>query len=175
MSVDVRIIETLDGGDAVLSGNDLELVNQLDNQVYLALFGGNTEESTPQLIDNDNRIERFDFWGNSLFHPDEPTFQFNSAFERSLSEIPLNTEGIQRLEQIALTDLAYLREFGNLTVSITAQSVNRICIDVRIQLKPRFGDLVTVSLDLVIRPVDVDPTPTGTIYEPGIYEPGIYE
>lgn len=175
MSFDIRLRETLDGGDAVLLGDDLQMVDQLSNQAYLALFGGNVEESTPSVVDTDNRIERFDFWGNALFHPDQPEFQFNSDFERSLDQIPLNTEGIQQLEQIALRDLAFLNEFGVVTVNISVQSVNRICITVQIELRPRFGGLTTTLLDMDIVPVDVEPEPVGPVFEANIFEPNIFE
>lgn len=172
MSFDIRIQETLDGGDAVLRGSDLQMVDQLSNQVYFALFGGNVEENTPAVVDIENRVERFDFWGNSLFHSNEPDFQFNSNFERSLRDIALNTEGIQRLEQIASGDLAYLSEFGEVTVTIIAEDVNRIRIVVRIALKPRYGDLVTTLLDITL---GSQPGPVTPIFEFGIFEPNIFE
>lgn len=172
MSFDVRIRETLDGGDVVLVGNDLQMVDQLSNQAYFALFGGNIEESTPRIVENDNRIERFDYWGNALFHPDEPDFQFNSEFERSLDQIALNTEGIQRLEQIALRDLAFLSEFGEVSADITAQDINRICVVVQIALKPRYGNLVTTLLDITLGD---EPGPVTPVFEFGIFEPNIFE
>lgn len=177
MIADVRIGESLDGGDAVLLGNDLEFVDQLKNQVLFGLFGGNVEESTPTIIDTENRVQRFDFWGNGLFHPDEPEFQFNSNFERSLRDIALNTEGLQRLEQIASNDLSFLSALGDVTVDITLQDVNRIGIEVRIALRPRFSDLVTVAFELDVSQLSFGdmPTPDSAVYESGIYESGIYE
>lgn len=146
---DIRIIEGLDGGDLVVSGNDLELTNELKNQVYLGLFGGNVEESTNEVGEG----ERFDFWGNDLFHPDEPGFQFNSNFERTLNRVALNTQGIQELEQVGTTDLAFMRELGDYTLQIFVVAPGRIRIDFSIDLREEFRNLFTereVSIDFVI-------------------------
>lgn len=172
---DLRIVETFNGGDLVVSNNDLELTNQITNQVYLSLFGGNTEQSTPQ-INQDISFERLDFWGNDLFHPDEPDFQLNSSFERALAQTALNTEGIQQLEQIALQDLSLLSEFGSVTASISVTGNDRIKVCVSIDLKERYRDLVTtadLTIDLVVsgRPEQTWTDGVGTIWTDGVGTP----
>jgi len=149
---DLTIRETLNGGDLVLEGNDLQLTNELTNQVYLALFGGNVEQSTDE-INLEIANERFDFWGNELFHQDEPEFQFNSAFERTLNRVALDTQGIQELEQVGEQDLSFLSEFGTVTFSISLVSHNRIRVYMNLDLKERYRRLITESevvLDFVL-------------------------
>ena len=71
--MDLKLIENGNGGELVYENNDLTTINGLNNQVYLALFGGNPGATTPtERIDNQ---QLFDFWGNSFL---EPSQQFNS-------------------------------------------------------------------------------------------------
>ena len=172
---DLRLIETFDGGDVVVSNNDLELTNELNNQVYLALFGGNVEQSTAE-VNQEISNERFDFWGNELFHQDEPDFQFNSNFERALQTVALNTEGLQELEQIALADLAFLNEFGTVSVDISIRQVDGIRISVNIDLKPEYQNLITsgdISIDFVIsdRTVTTWTDGVGNVFTDGVGNP----
>lgn len=125
---DLSLFENFDGGELVLIGNDLELTESLFNQVYLALFGGNVEQVTGDI--DDQVLQRFDFWGNVLFHPDQAQFQFNSRTERALNEIAINSEGIQRLEQIIAQDLDFLTELAELEVNVIAERIDRVRINV---------------------------------------------
>ena len=71
------------------TNKDLVTIEGLQNMVYIALFGGNTEASTPiERIDNELA---FDYWGNTLFDLNEPQAQFNSLTERTLTETALNS------------------------------------------------------------------------------------
>ncbi|MBL4810412.1 MAG: hypothetical protein JKY43_10205, partial [Phycisphaerales bacterium] len=57
---DLRIIENGDGGDAVLNGNDLEIINGFQNMPYLGMFGGNIKASTVgEKVENE---QAFDWW-----------------------------------------------------------------------------------------------------------------
>lgn len=172
---DLTIRESLNGGDLVIESNDLQLTDELTNQVYLALFGGNVEQSTDE-VNLDIANERFDFWGNELFHQDEPDFQFNSEFERTLNRVALNTQGLQELEQVAEQDLSFLNEFGTVTVSISVISHNRIRIDVKIDLKERYKRLITkaeVTIDFVIsdRVVTTWTDGLGNVFTDGVGNP----
>ena len=67
---DILLYETGNGGDLLLQNKDIELVNPLYQQVYVALFGGNI-----QAITKGDEIEgqiREDWWGNSLFFQEQP-------------------------------------------------------------------------------------------------------
>ena len=172
---DLTIRETLNGGDLVVESNDLQLTDELTNQVYLALFGGNVEQSTFDL-NSDVSNERFDFWGNELFHQDEPDFQYNSQFERTLNRVALNTQGLQELEQVAEQDLSFLSEFGTVDVDISIVSHERIRIDVAVDLLERYRRLITnseVTIDFVIsdRVVTIWADGVGTIFTDGVGNP----
>lgn len=172
---DLTIRETLNGGDLIIENNDLQLTDELTNQVYLGLFGGNVEQSTNE-VNLEISNERFDFWGNELFHQDEPDFQFNSNFERTLNNVALNTQGIQELEQIGEQDLSLLSEFGEVSVSILIMSPDRIRIAVNIDLKERYKNLITnseVIIDFVIsdRIVTTWADGAGTVWTDGIGNP----
>ena len=41
---DLQIIENGDGGDAVLNGNDLSIIDGFQNMPYLGMFGGNVDK-----------------------------------------------------------------------------------------------------------------------------------
>ncbi len=172
---DLTIRETLNGGDLVVESNDLQLTDELTNQVYLGLFGGNVEQSTFE-FNPDVANERFDFWGNELFHQDEPDFQFNSQFERTLNRVALNTQGLQELEQAAEQDLSFLSEFGTVNVDISIISHDRIRIHVLIDLLERYRRLITnaeVTIDFVItdRVVTIWTDGVGTIFTDGVGNP----
>ena len=125
---DLSLFESFDGGELVLVGNDLQLTEGLFNQVYLALFGGNVEQSTSDV--NEQVQQRFDFWGNGLFFPDEAEFQFNSRTERALNEVALDSAGLLRLEQIIAEDLRFLEQLAEVEVNVIVEGVNRAKINV---------------------------------------------
>lgn len=117
------------GGDLQLLGNDLALVYGNENQVYLALFGGNVEQNTPALITN---AQTEDYWGNNLFWPNDPSKQFNSNTERTLNTTALNSAGRITIENAVKSDLKFLVDMGaTVTVNVTIPSVNLVTIMIR--------------------------------------------
>lgn len=114
---DITIYENGNGGDLVLTNNDLQLDAGLYNNVYLCLFGGNIEATSDEevLPGEENR----DWWGNRLFYEQDPNQQFNSLFERALNTTALTSAGISELENIAMRDLQPLQTIGNVSVNIT--------------------------------------------------------
>ncbi len=109
---DIMIFESGDGGDLNLKNEDIETISGLTNQVYLALFGGNKEESTSD--DLDLLDKRSDWVGNFLLPVEQ---QFNSTFEKTINEITLTSAGIQTLVNAAKTDLEYLEPYADIEVS----------------------------------------------------------
>jgi phage gp46-like protein len=102
--MDISIYENGNGGEFDYQNNDVVLTEGLFNQVYLALFGGNVEQSTTQ----DMESPRLDWWGNQALLADSPKAQFNSLTERTLREVALTSSGIAQIEQAMAADLAYL-------------------------------------------------------------------
>jgi len=127
---DLKLVETFDGGDLVLNGNDLQVIDGFQNMIYLALFGGNVEQSTKQYNEDE---ERFDFWANSLLTLDSPNIQYNSETERTLNEVSLNSRGRLLIEQSAKKDLEFMQDFSNITVSVTILASDKVGIKVILQ------------------------------------------
>ena len=142
--MDLKIIETHNGGDVVLKGNDLVITESLFNQPYISLFGGNAEQSTSDVGDTDH--ERSDFWGNDLLMRDDIANQFNSNFERAIQETVLNSSGIASLEEVVLDDLEHLKELANVTVRLSLLSNARIKINIHLQELDTLDDQIFVYL-----------------------------
>lgn len=123
--LDIEIYETGDGGDLHLENGDFHTINGLSNQVYLALFGGNTEESTSEELDDAE--DRKDWWGNEYLDEEN---QFNSSFERTLMNVALTSAGISKLENAAKEDLEYLEEYADITVEGYLVQKDRFELDV---------------------------------------------
>lgn len=129
--MDLAIQETGDGGDVIFKGGDLVMTNGIFNMVYLALFGGNIEQTTSEANDpSGDKKQRFDWWGNSVVFQDQSERQMNSLFERSLVDTTLTSAGISRLEEIAKQDLAFLSDYAQVSVSISLEGHNRASIEV---------------------------------------------
>lgn len=125
---DILLYETGSGGDFAVVSNDLVLGDVLYQQFYLALFGGNLRASTKQTyLENE---ERFDYWGNSLIWPTNPSRQFNSETERALQEVALNSSGRMSIIQAVKTDLSYLETVINFEVEVELLSQNRLAITI---------------------------------------------
>lgn len=126
---DIELYETLEGGDFLLKGNDLSVIDGWQNMVYLALFGGNVEQSTQQFNEDE---QRFDWWGNDTFYQDRPKPQFNSNTERLLNQTPVSSAGLEKIRQGVVSDLAFMIEFAEIEVSVSAISDDRIRIDISV-------------------------------------------
>lgn len=129
--MDLELIEKGDGGELVKTTNDLSVIYGFENEVYIALFGGNVAQDTPQkrnLLDQD-----LSFWGNNLLHPNDKSVQFNSKTERGLNAIPLTSAGRALIEQAVRDDLNYLGVIGKVTVNVSVAGVDRLDIDVQLQ------------------------------------------
>lgn len=129
--MDLLLIETGDGGDFVRTKNDFRLIDGFQNMVYLALFGGNTQASTPtQRLQSQ---QSFDWWGNSLLMPNDQGIQFNSETERMLMKTPLNSSGRILIEDAVRSDLKFMKEFATVSVAVSIISDNRVVIGVKAQ------------------------------------------
>lgn len=128
--MDVKVIETGNGGDLTKNGNDLAMVFSFENMVYLALFGGNKEAVTPQ-----KRIsseQAFDYWANSLLFPEDTALQFNSITEKTLETTALTSVGRLTIEDAVKADLEFMAAFAEVSVSSQIVSSDRIDISVKV-------------------------------------------
>jgi len=128
---DLQIIENSDGGDAVLKGNDLSIIDGFQNMPYLGMFGGNVDESTE--IDRIDGKQYFDWWGNSLLMLSDPSIQFNSTLEKKIKETPLNSSGRIQLLNAVKNDLEFMNQFSEVEVEVSIASSDRIEILIKIQ------------------------------------------
>lgn len=129
--MDLELIEQGDGGDLIKNSNDMSVIYGFENEVYIALFGGNVAQDTPQ---KRNSLDQdLSFWGNNLLHPNDQSMQYNSKTERALNTIPLTSAGRALIEQAVKDDLSYLSAIGTVTVSVSITGVDRLEIDVTIQ------------------------------------------
>lgn len=129
--MDLKVIETGNGGDLVKGTKDLEVISGLGNMVYLALFGGNVKASTP--LKRLPSEQGFDWWGNVLMFPNEPNLQFNSLTERTLNNVALTSSGRVRIEQAALKDLEFMKPFAEVTASVSIPETDKVMIEVQLR------------------------------------------
>jgi phage gp46-like protein len=126
--IDLMFIETGDGGDFDYDENGyLTPINGLQNQVYLALFGGND-----------------DWWGNYLMKPEN---QFLSTFENTLKEVALNSSGVSKLEEAALNDFKYLQQYAEISVVGSIIGHNRFKLEVFLQEPDQQEEKITFIWD----------------------------
>lgn len=128
-TIDLALVETGSGGDFQKVGNDLATVYGRENNVYIGLFGGNVEESTP-MVDKKDRIAN-DYWANNLFYKNQPLKQYNSKTERTLNTTALNSAGRIKIENAVKDDLVFLTALGvEVRVNVTLPGINMVKIEV---------------------------------------------
>jgi hypothetical protein len=112
--MDLVLIETGNGGDLVLQGNDLAIATGYENIPYLSMFGG------------------ADWWGNEFL---DPAQQFNSLTESALKQYALNSAGRVEIEKAINADLEYIAANvpgTKVSVVTTIVSDNRLSIVITI-------------------------------------------
>ena len=122
--MDLQVIETGNGGDVVKNAKDLSMFEGFQNMPYLAMFGGNIEQSTPQKRNLSEQA--FDWWGNNLLFPNDKSVQFNSETERAINTIPLTSAGRGLIENAIRKDLDFLKDFINVDVQVSITATDRI-------------------------------------------------
>jgi hypothetical protein len=78
--MDIALLETGNGGDISINGNDLGTMKGWGNMPYLAMFGGNPESVTRDRLPT---IQAFDYWGNNLLWEQDASIQYNSLTEKT--------------------------------------------------------------------------------------------
>lgn len=132
---DIKLIETGNGGDIELIGKDLAMLEGFGNMIYLALFGGNPQGRSSS-APTGKRIpteQAFDWWGNNLLMPNDLGQQFNSLTEYTLNTTALNSSGRIQIEQAVLKDLAFMKDFATVSVTVTIEHVDRVRITIKLQ------------------------------------------
>lgn len=131
--MDLLVIETGNGGDVVLNGNDLVTINGFENMPYIGMFGGNVEQSTTQNQTIIAGEQQLDWWGNSLLMFNNPIIQYNSTLESTLKKISITSSARETIKRAVVEDLKFIQSFGKLTVDVSITGIDRIHILIRIQ------------------------------------------
>jgi hypothetical protein len=130
MGYDIAIVETGNGGDLQVMGNDLAAVRGIENMPYLGMFGGNKEQVTKNRVEE---VQSFDWWANSLLMPSNQSIQLNSITEKTFDTVPLTSSGRVLIENAIKEDLKFLSDLGaTVVVSVTIVATDRIDILLRI-------------------------------------------
>ena len=90
----------------------------------MSLFGGNPGHST-----TGNEVateERFDWWGNQLFFPNDQDEWFNSELEHTLNTTALNGAGRVIIEEAIKSDLSFFNSFADISVAVTILSDDKV-------------------------------------------------
>lgn len=128
--MDLLITETFNGGDLIKKPKDLLTIEGFENMPYLAMFGGNLQADTPTL-----RLaseQAFDWWGNALLMGADQGLQFNSKTERILNQVSLTSNNRALIQQAVQDDLAFMRDFARVGVSVSILGTDRVLIAIRI-------------------------------------------
>ena len=129
--MDLKLVETFNGGDLVKKPKDLETINGFQNMIYLSLFGGNVGFSTPSNRPENQQV--FDWWGNDLFYRDNPQQQYNSLTEYTLQNVALNSRGAAEIENAMKKDLQYMSSFANVSSNVVIVSDDVVVLGVFVE------------------------------------------
>lgn len=140
---DILLYESGNGGDIAILNNDIALGDQLYQQAYLCLFGGNIEAIT-RGDELDGHI-RNDWWGNSLLFANNKAKQFNSLTEKALRSNALTSVGRINIIRAIETDLKYLKNVANILVDAIILGTNRIKIAIELT-RPDNSQPVAISI-----------------------------
>ena len=130
MITDISLYESGQGGEFVLLPNDIGTTGALWNNIYLALFGGNVESDHED--EEETEGLNLDYWQNNLFFPEDTTGQLVSLTELTLTKTTITSKGLNDLETVVKTDLNYLKEIGDLSVSVEQTGVDKISINIKV-------------------------------------------
>jgi hypothetical protein len=141
MTFDLAFVEIGSGGDVSLNGNDLSVIYGIENQPYLASFGGNIEADTVPNVVNEFSL---DYWGNSLLMPNNLNTQFNSKLERTLLNTPLTSAGRTSIINALTQDLQYMKDSLGDTVTIAVSIISDNWVQIQLNIAIAKGTKVII-------------------------------
>lgn len=142
---DILLYENGNGGEIAVEGNDIALNDQLLQQPYLCLFGGNVEAIT-----NGNEPQdalREDWWGNSLFFFQEAARQFNSVTEKTLRETTFNSAGRIKILRAVELDLEPLKTWADIVVDVIIPKVDHVIISIKLKQPNQKENTINIVWD----------------------------
>jgi phage gp46-like protein len=123
---DVKLSQTVDGGDISVVNGVIEMSGGLETSVYLALFGGNEDDDG-----SDKNI--FSWWGNK---EDMPENQYHSKTQFLLKSLPATSNNLLLIEDAVILDTKYLIELkiaSSVNVEVSIPKINAINIKIIIE------------------------------------------
>lgn len=119
----ISLYENGSGGDFEFVGNDIQMTGALWTMVYIALFGGNPNNSTKQ-----TKVGEFnkDYWANNLLYPNNTEKQVNSEFENTIRNNALSSANLTLFERVAIEDLKSIDYVGKFYVNCYIESEDRL-------------------------------------------------
>lgn len=123
---DVRLFNTVDGGEIIVENGLFEMTGGLETSVYLSLFGGNEE-------DDGLEENSFQWWGN--IDETEPEKIYRSETQYLLRSIPATSANLLRINDAVERDLQWLLDANianTLQIDISIPSLNQILIVINI-------------------------------------------
>lgn len=119
--MDVKLLNINGYTDIAMSNRDIVMCSEVENQNYLAHFGGNVEALTSSEVEAGE--QHFAYWANP-FMPEKT--QFNSELEKSLLANELSSRGRVEIQQAAEADLQYLEGFAATSTLVSITGVDRL-------------------------------------------------
>ena len=125
---DVLLSQTPDGGEVTWINGEPSLTDGLDNAVFLSLFGGEVRDSGS---DGDKPLE---WWGNKI--ETDPAARYRSETQALIAALPLIPANMQRIEDAATRDLAWMVPSLAQTVVVDTSmpALNTLQIDVTLSV-----------------------------------------
>ena len=164
--MDLKLVNISEGFDLQGSKSGLITVDSFQSMIPIALFGGNREGSTKQIVSENE--EQKDWWGNKLLLPQQPQQQFNSETERTLNNVALNSQGRSKIQAAVENDLSFMSDFANIEVTVSLVGADRIKIDIQVVRPDNLNEFQFVYVwDSIKRELEQDseyfaPIPTNT-------------
>ena len=123
---DVVLYQSINDGDIEIENGLVTMNGGLQSYVYLALFGGNSDDSNGSDLTNS-------WWGN--ISETDPEYKYRSETQNLLDELPPIPANLPRIRQAVLTDLNKMVARGIATeveavVSMPALNTVKIAISI---------------------------------------------
>lgn len=136
---DVKLFQTNDGGEITAKLGVVEMSGGLETMAYLALFGGNEDDSG-------RPGDRATWWGNVT----EPRQErhYRSRFQHQLARLTPIPANLGKLEDAARTDLAIFTAqniASDVAVSARITGLNRVALTVTIRALGETSDFTFIE------------------------------
>ncbi len=126
--INESIYQSGQGGKLYVKSNDIQLTSSLSQEIFIAMFGGNREQSTTFQDTSDQLNDSW--WGNT--RQGDPEDLVNSETERVLMGSDLSFQSLARIEAAVKADTDKFKKYGTVEVQVNVPDVNRIEILVKV-------------------------------------------